>query len=134
MTTTEAAMALGLPDELAKRLAYEPVAVTTTSSAQSSAGGLLRGIGNKIVAVTFASASQAVTLPAEAEVGDEIIINNVSANAGVLFPSTGGSVNGESANASMAVAAQGSTNCVLRAVKLSAGIAGRWGVWSAVVN
>lgn len=131
MATSGALMAIGVQAEVAIRTGYQPVSITTTSASQSSAGGLLVGPGNKIVTATIASASQAITLPSAAEIGDEIIINNVTANAAVLFPHSGGNVNGETTDASMVIAAQGTSACVLRAVKLSAT---RWGVWGAVVS
>lgn len=131
MTTANELINLGMPAELATRLGWTKVALTTNGSAQAATGGLIKGIGRKIIDLTVSSASDSATLPSEAEIGDEIIINNITANAAVLFPHVGGNVNGESTNASMAIAAQGSTNCVLRAVRLSST---RWGVWSAVVS
>jgi len=131
MATADALIGLGMPAELAIRLGFQPVSVTTTAATQGSAGGLLQGYGNKMVAATFASAGHAVTLPDEAEIGDEIIINNVSANAGIIFPPSGGNLNGETADASMAIAAQGSSGCVQRAMKVSAT---RWAVWAVTVS
>jgi hypothetical protein len=131
MATASALAGVGVPPEVAKRVGYQQVPVTTTAATQGSAGGLLIGPGNKIVTATVASAGHAITLPTAAAIGDEIIVNNVTANAAVLFPHSGGNVNGETTDASMAIAAQGSTNCVVRAVKLSAT---RWGVFSAVVS
>ena len=131
MATVDQLVGLGTPAELAKRLGWTTVTLATTGSAQGATGGLIKGIGNKICNVTMTTGADSVTLPSEAEIGDEIVVNNVSANAGVLFPHSGGNVNGESSNASMAIAAQGSTNCVVRAKRLTAT---RWGVWSAVVS
>ena len=131
MALAKALIALGIAPDVATRIGYEEVAATTTAATQTSTGGTLRRPGNKIVTANIASAGHAITLPSDSEIGDEILISNITANAGVLFPHSGGNVNGESTNASMTIAAQGATNCVLRAVKLSST---RWGVWSAVVS
>lgn len=120
MTTTNAAISLGTPAEMAKRIAWQPVALTTTSASQSSAGGLMKGKGNQLASVTFASAAQAVTLPADAEIGDEIIVSNVTANAGVIFPPSGGNINGNTADTSVAITAQGSASSSWRFLKLNA--------------
>lgn len=118
MATVASLMGIGMAAELAKRVGWTPVAIATTAATQGT--GALRGPGNKLVSATFTTAADAVTLPSDAEVGDEIIIANVSANAGVIFPPTGGNINGESANASTAIAAQGTTGNAWRFVKLNA--------------
>jgi hypothetical protein len=95
MATAEALMGLGEPAELAKRTGWIILNVTTNGSTQNSTGGLLRGSGNKVVLANVAALDGAVTLPADAELGDEIEINNRSlANVGRVFPPTGGFLNG----------------------------------------
>lgn len=123
MATVDQLVSLGTPAELAKRLGWTPISVTTTGAVQGAGGGLLRGIGKKMVLATFASGSDAITLPSEAEVGDEIMIVNISATAGVIYPHVGGAFNGNSANGTIAMAAAGSATCELRCVKISAN---RW--------
>lgn len=126
MATAEALIGLGMPAELALRLGYQTLTATTTANTQGSSGGNLVGAGNKIVSANFASASQAITLPAAAEIGDEIIISNITANAGVIFPPSGGNIDGETADENVAMAAQGSAGSIQRFVKLSST---RWGSW-----
>lgn len=123
MATAEALIGLGMPAELALRIGEQQVSVTTTGAVQGAGGGNLNGPGNKIVLATFASASDAITLPDEAEVGDEITIVNISANAGVIYPHVGGAFNGNSANGTIAMAAAGSATCELWCKKVSAN---RW--------
>lgn len=124
MTTANELINLGMPAELATRLGWTPVAVTTTAATQGT--GLLVGPGRKIVTATIASAGHAITLPSAAEIGDEIIISNVTANAGVVFPPSGGNINGETADENVALAAQGSAGSIQRFVKTSST---RWGAW-----
>lgn len=117
MAEVESLMALGMAAELAKRVGWTPVAIATTAATQGT--GALRGPGNKLVSATFTTAADAVTLPADAEVGDEIIVSNVSANAGVIFPPTGGNINGNTINTSIAITAQGAASASWRFVKLN---------------
>lgn len=112
MATAEALMALGFQAEVAKKTGYDIVSVTTTASTQNSAGGLLKGSGNKIVLATAASSDGAVTLPSGADVGDIIEVFNVSSNSLDLFPHTGASLNQLNANAGTPVAANVSARAI----------------------
>jgi hypothetical protein len=118
MATAEALMGLGEPAELAKRTGTTIVNVTTSAATQNSAGGLLRGAGNKIVLANVNGVNGAVTLPADADLGDVIEIYNTSgANAGLVFPQTGGTLNqlvADDATSSFAA------NASICAVKVSA--------------
>lgn len=107
MATADALIGLGMPAESAMRLGWQPVALTTSGAVQG-AGAVVKGIGNKLVTLTVTSASDAVTLPDEAEIADECIIVNAGANAGVIYPPSGETINGNSANAAMTLAASGS--------------------------
>jgi hypothetical protein len=122
MATAEGLMGLGQPAELALRTGISTVAVTTTAATQNSAGGLLKGAGNKLVLVNAAGANGAVTLPAEAGVGDVVELFNVSGNTALVFPPTGGTINQGTANQFVSVL----TNASLYAVK--AGVIGGLGV------
>lgn len=115
MATAEGLMGLGVPAEMAKRTGTEIVSVTTTAITQNSAGGLLRGAGNKIVLATAAGANGAVTLPDDAGLGDEIEVH-FRTNAGRVFPQTGGTLNQGGPNLHVAVV----VNASLRAIKVSA--------------
>jgi hypothetical protein len=107
MATAEGLMNVGFPAEQAKRTGVSIVSITTTAVGQGSAGGQLVGPGNLTVLANVAGAGHAVTLPTNADLGDEVeIMNTSAANAGVVFPATGGTINGGSANASMTLAAQ----------------------------
>lgn len=119
MATTNALIGLGIPAEVAKRMGWQPTALVTTGSAQASAGGLMKGAGNQLATVTVTTAADAVTLPAAAEVGDEIVVTNPGANAGVIFPPVGGAINGNATNASVAIAAAGTAGCNWRFMKVS---------------
>jgi hypothetical protein len=119
MATTEALMALGMGAELAKRVGYEPGALTTTATATQGSGALI-GPGNKIVALTSHSNTGSVTLPTAMEQGDQIVIENISANTANLYPPTGGIINGNSANAAYTIEAAGSAGCAVTVVKTNA--------------
>jgi hypothetical protein len=115
MATATGLIGVGVPPEMAKRTGVEIVSVTTTADTQNSAGGVLRGPGNKIVLATAAGAGGAVTLPPDAELGDEVEVH-FSTNAGRVFPQTGGTLNQGTANQHVAVV----VNASLLAVKVSA--------------
>jgi len=75
-------------------------AVTGVGTAQSGAAPLTGAMN----VVTTASGQTAVLLPANHPVGSPIVVRVTSATAGLVFPPTGGAVNGGSANASFSVA------------------------------
>jgi hypothetical protein len=118
MATANNLIGVGVPPEVAKRTGFVQVAIATTAATQGT--GALRGPGNKLVSATFTTAADAVTLPSDAEIGDEIVISNITANAGVIFPPSGGNINGETTDEPVAMAAQGSAGSVQRFMKLNA--------------
>lgn len=75
-------------------------AITAVGTAQVGAAELTGGLN----IVTTASGQTAVVLPANAAAGSPIVVRVTSATAGLVFPPTGGSINGGSANASFSVA------------------------------
>lgn len=128
MATANGLNDLGVPPEVAKRTGYQEVSVTTAGTTQGSTGGVLSGPGNKLVLATIHSSNGAVTLPANAEKGDEIIVANVTGTAGLVFPQSGGNINGNTTDSGTAtLAAQGSAGSNWRFVKLNAT---RWAGWS----
>jgi hypothetical protein len=132
MASATALMGLGMPAELAIRAGFQEVPVTTTGTTQGSAGGLLVGPGNKLVTVTVHSANGAVTLPSAAAPGDEVIVVNDTGTAGLVFPHSGGNINGNSTDSGTAtLAAEGSAGSNWRFVRVSAT---RWAGWSGADN
>jgi hypothetical protein len=128
MSSAQALMGVGMPAEVAKRAGFEVVDVTTTTATQGTGGGLLVGSGNKLARATITSASDSVTLPAAAAPGDEVIVSNLTANAGVVFPHSGGNINGNTTDSGTAtLAAQGAAGSNWRFVKINAT---RWAGWS----
>lgn len=112
MSTATNLMNLGVPAEQAKRTGWSIVSATTTATTQNSAGGALTGQGNKLVRATIAGAGHAVTLPLNADVGDEVEVYNETATAGVIYPPTGATLNQLAANTSTALAANASARCI----------------------
>lgn len=121
MATANALINLGTPAETAKRTGFTQVSVTASGTTQGSTA--LKGPGNLFVNATI-PASQAITLPSNAEIGDEIVIFNNAGNAGVIFPPSGGSINAAAADASVAIGA----NLARRFFKATAT---RWVSWVA---
>lgn len=77
-----------------------PVAVTGVGTAQSGSAALTGAIN----IVTTSVGQTAVQLPSKHPVGSPLVIRVTSATAALVFPQTGGSINGGSANASFSVA------------------------------
>jgi hypothetical protein len=122
MATASGLMGVGVPDEVAKRTGVTIVSVTTTAATQGSAGGLLKGDGNKAVLATPAGSNGAVTLPSAAGLGDEIEVYNLDgSNAVRVFPQSGGTINNGTANAHLDITAAGSSaNSGIRLRKMTA--------------
>lgn len=131
MATTEALIGLGMPAELALRLGFQPVALTTSGTTQGSGTGVITGSGNKLVTATVHTGTGAITLPSAAEIGDVLLIVNASANAGAIFPQSGGNINGETTDSgTVTLAASGSAGSSALLVKVSTT---RWASFSAAV-
>lgn len=77
-----------------------PDAVTGVGTAQVGAARLTGALN----VVTTAVGQTAVLLPTSWPVSSPIVVRVTSATAGLVFPPTGGSINGGSANASFSVA------------------------------
>jgi hypothetical protein len=112
MATTTGLMGLGVPAEQALRTGIEIVPVTTSSTAQGAGTGVLTGKGNKLVLATAHAGDGAVTLPAQADLGDEVEIHNVSAaNSADVYPAAGQTINQLTNVQGVAVAAGASLRC-----------------------
>lgn len=78
-------------------------ATATAGTTQTQAGAT--ALTGAINVVTTGNASDGVKLPAERPVGDVVYIVNISAAALNVYAATGGAINGGSANAAKALAA-----------------------------
>lgn len=79
------------------------VASATAGTTQTQAGAT--ALIGAINIVTTGNASDGVRLPTSRPVGDIVHIVNISAAALNVYPATGGAINGGSANAAKALAA-----------------------------
>lgn len=131
MATANNLINLGNPPETARRTGWNPVAVTTSGTTQGSGTGVLRGKGNQLVTATIHTGTGAITLPSDAEIGDEILIVNATATAGAIFPQSGGNINGETTDSgTVTLAAAGSAGSSAWLVKVSTT---KWASFSAAV-
>ena len=108
MAITQTLMGVGMPVGQALALGYTPSATVAgagtaqkTDAAALTASNLL-SLGLNIV--TTASSQTAVQIPATMPLGGEMMLNVTSATAALLFPPSGGTINGGSADASFSVA------------------------------
>lgn len=92
--------ALGLHPALADRLGLEIETLAGVGTSQSGAAA----INKPITLGTTASGQTAFVLPSSAELLEEFEFTNTSSTAALLFPPSGGAINGGSTNASISVA------------------------------
>ena len=78
-------------------------ATATAGTTQTQAGAT--ALTGSVNVVTTGTASDGVKLPAGYGAGDVVYIVNISAAALNVYPATGGAINGGSANAAKALAA-----------------------------
>jgi hypothetical protein len=80
------------------------VQALTASTTQTEANTAI--LNGDIIALTVSNASDSVKIPPDLPVGTIIHVVNLSANAGKVYPPTGGSINGGTATTgSVAIAA-----------------------------
>lgn len=94
-------IANGLASSLVAALAGSKVAVTAGTTQTQAGATVLNGDYH---VVTVGTLNDGVKLPATLRKGDEIYVLG-GANAGKLYPASGGALNGGSADASIALAA-----------------------------
>lgn len=78
-------------------------AAVTAGTTQTQAGAT--ALTGAVNAVTTGNANDGVLLPTGMAAGDQVVVANLSAVALNVYPSTGGAINGGSANAAKALAA-----------------------------
>jgi hypothetical protein len=92
-----------MPNVTSFRRSIGGYATATAGTTQTQAGAT--ALTGAINVVTTGNASDGVKLPTEMGVGDIVIIVNISAVALNVYPATGGAINGGTANAAKALAA-----------------------------
>jgi hypothetical protein len=75
------------------------VAAVTAGTTQTQAGAT--ALTGAVNVVTTGNAADGVRLPADRSAGDMMYVVNISSAAAKVFPSTGGAINGGSANAAV---------------------------------
>lgn len=85
--------------------------LTASTTQTQAAGTVIRG---DIVFATIANASDALTIGTGFVAGQRILVRNLGANAGLIFPPVGGAINGGSTDASAAIAASKATELVCK--------------------
>lgn len=100
MTSTAALMGLGMPDQQARRVGFSVATKAGVGTAQVGAAT----VTTNMTVLTTAVGQTAIALPTTIPASGPIIISNFSATTGLVFPATGESINGGSANASVSLA------------------------------
>jgi hypothetical protein len=103
-------MGVSIPDQAAKLIGYEKAAVTAAGSSNSDATTI--GKAATLVLVSSTGGSQGVKLPADAELGVDYVLGNISGNALVVYPPALGQINGDTATTGgVPLTARGTTRC-----------------------
>lgn len=108
MAITPNLMGAGMPGAQASLVGFQPAATVAgagtaqkTDSAALTAGNILPlGLNN----VTTAGGETAVQIPSTMPLGGQMIVNVTSSTAALLFPPSGGTINGGNADASYSIA------------------------------
>lgn len=95
MSLAKDLMQVGIPDQAAVRLGFQVASVAATGSGASDAATLLK---SQTLVTTTGSASTGLKLASDMELGVPIIIANLDANAKLIYPPTGGQINGDTAS------------------------------------
>lgn len=93
MSTVADLMGLGMPGALASRLGFTPTTLTTTGTSATTAAA----ITTKLTILTTASSQTGAILPATASLGGIFIVTNPTATTGIVYPDSGGTINGGTA-------------------------------------
>ena len=103
MAEAAALCGIGVPPEVAKRVGWRVAALSASGTVQGG-GTIIANGENIIVNVTTSTNQTAITLPANAAVGDMVFVNILSDTDDCLvFPSTSGTISQGSANANITV-------------------------------
>lgn len=108
MASAKDLISLGLQGIIAERVGWTVMPLTSSTTAQGTGTGVIKGRGNRIVKATAHASDGSFTLPADAGEGDEIIVVNVNNTQTAVFPPSGHTVNGDSQNAAITLAANSS--------------------------
>ena len=102
---------VGIPDQQALRLGYQTASVTAAGT--DSTGATVLQKSQTLVLATVGASTPGVKLPADAELGVEYVIGNISSNAGAVYPPTSGQINGDTVTTGgVPLTARGTTRCI----------------------
>ncbi len=104
MAEASALTGIGVPPEVAKRVGWRVASLAAAGTVQGG-GTIIANGENVIINVTTSTGKSAVTLPANAAVGDMVFINIIDTTVDALvFPDTGGTIGSAAANGAITVA------------------------------
>lgn len=115
MSTVADLMGLGMPGALASRLGFTPTTLTTTGTSATTAAA----IQTKLTILTTASSQTGAILPAAASLGGIFIVTNPTATTGIVYPDSGGTINGGTATTGGQNIAQNKTIIFIKVANLT---------------
>jgi len=87
-------MGLGMAPGLAAQIGFTPSAVTTTGTSSGTAYAL--DPSQDLISLTTASSQTGAILSTNTRLGDVIVVNNSASTTGVIYPSSGATINAAS--------------------------------------
>jgi len=112
MALTADLMGIGLPGPLARYLGYANLAVTTTGTSSTDAYAL--GPDVSFITLSTAGSQTGAVFHANTPLMRPIIVTNPTATTGIIYPSTGASLNGGTATTAGQNIAQNKTAIYIR--------------------
>jgi len=99
-TGAQTLIGLGISPEVANRMGNTVATYAGSGTAQNGP----TTVTTNVALLTTAGSQTAVTLSTKFAIGDTVFVANTSSTTGLVFPQTGGAIDGGSANASVSVA------------------------------
>lgn len=110
MSLAKDLMQVGIPDQAAIRIGYQTGTLTSAGTTEADAAAC--SATATLVQVTGA-ASSGIKVSSSAELGRPYVYANISANAILIYPPTGGNFNGDTTSTgTVPLAARGTTVCI----------------------
>lgn len=111
MSLAKDLMQVGIAAEAAVRLGFTTASVTAAGTTNADATILLKS--QTLILGTVGASTPGFKLPADAELGVEYVIGNISANAGAVYPPALGQINGDTVTTGgVPLTARGTTRCI----------------------
>lgn len=110
MSLAKDLMAVGMPGEQAKRVGF---AVSSLASAGTTSADAAQASASATLVLVTGAAASGIKLSADAELGVPYVYAGTDANAKLIYPPTGGQINGDTVTTgTVPLVARGTVMCI----------------------